>query len=62
MGKTVNKMMKDLQFLLQHGQIGMDLTDLRYQTMLCGAVEATGKKYAFYIKEADTAMIYLKLV
>ncbi|PDX97079.1 hypothetical protein COM13_30010 [Bacillus pseudomycoides] len=62
MEKTVNKMMKDLQFLLKHGQIGMDLTDLRYQEMLCGAVEATGKKYAFYIKEADTAMIILKLV
>ena len=40
----------------------MDLTDLRYQEMLCGAVEATGKKYTFYIKEADTAMIILKLV
>ncbi|HGE5781547.1 MULTISPECIES: hypothetical protein [Bacillus] len=62
MEKTVNKMMKDLQFLLKHGQIGMDLTDLRYQEMLCGAVEATGKKYTFYIKEADTAMIILKLV
>ncbi|PEI89837.1 hypothetical protein CN679_19585 [Bacillus pseudomycoides] len=62
MRKTVNKIMKDLQFLLQHGQIGMDLTDFRYQQMLCGALEATGRKYALYVNENDETTMLLKLM
>ncbi|KMN42482.1 hypothetical protein [Bacillus sp. LK2] len=62
MERNINNMMRDLQFLMKHGRVDMDLTDFRYVEMLCGAVEAIGKKYAFYVKEDDAATVVLKLV
>ncbi|KEK22061.1 hypothetical protein [Bacillus gaemokensis] len=59
MERKINKMMRDLQFLMKHGQIGMDLTDFKYQELLFGALEITGKKFATEIYE-NTLILKLR--
>lgn len=43
MERKVKKMMADLQFIINHGQISVDFIDQGYKRMLFSALEATGK-------------------
>ncbi|MBD5798204.1 hypothetical protein BHU24_07850 [Bacillus pseudomycoides] len=47
--KKIKKMMMDLKYLMNHGEVDMDIADVRYQKMLFGALEATGKDYTLHV-------------
>ncbi|MBJ8190727.1 MULTISPECIES: hypothetical protein [Bacillus cereus group] len=61
MERKITNMMRDLKFLMKHGQVGIDLTDLRYQKLLCSAVEATGRNYSIDVRKQDESTLYLQL-
>jgi len=60
--KKIKKMMMDLKHLMNHGEVDMDITDFRYQKMLFGALEATGKDYTFHVHEQDESSLFVSLV
>lgn len=51
--KKIKKMMTDLKYLMNHGEVDMDIADVRYQKMLFVALEATGKDYALHVHEHE---------
>ncbi|MBJ8056207.1 hypothetical protein JDS87_31265 [Bacillus cereus] len=62
MEKKIKKMMMDLKYLMNHGEVDMDISDARYQKMLFGALEATGKDYILYVHEQDKSTLFVSLV
>ncbi|MGG0456531.1 hypothetical protein [Bacillus mycoides] len=65
MERKVKKMMADLQFIMNHGQISvdfMDFMDLGYKRMLFSALEATGKKFNVHTNEHNETTLFLELV
>ncbi|KFN12938.1 hypothetical protein BW898_25260 [Bacillus cereus] len=62
MEKKIKKMMMDLKYLMNHGEVDMDIADVRYQKMLFGALEATGKDYTLHVHEEDKSSLSVYLV
>ncbi|HDR3908987.1 TPA: hypothetical protein QCO66_005787 [Bacillus toyonensis] len=62
MERKVKKMMADLQFIMNHGQIRVDFMDLGYKRMLFGALEATGKRFNVHTNEHNETTLFLELV
>ncbi|MGG3523213.1 hypothetical protein ABES33_26015 [Bacillus pseudomycoides] len=63
--KKIKKMMMDLKYLMNHGEVDMDIADIadvRYQKMLFGALEATGKDYTLHVHEEDKSSLSVYLV
>jgi len=60
--KKIKKMMMDLKYLINHGEVDMDIADIKYQKMLFGALEATGKDYTFHVHEQDESSLFVSLV
>ncbi|CAG9614652.1 hypothetical protein BACCIP111899_03885 [Bacillus rhizoplanae] len=61
MEKKIKKMMMDLTSLMSNGEVRMDVTDIKYYQMLCGALEATGRNYDLYVHEQDESTLLFKL-
>ncbi|MED2035466.1 hypothetical protein P4V74_30295 [Bacillus thuringiensis] len=62
MERKVKKMMADLQFIMNHGQISVDFMDLGYKRMLYSALEATGKKFHVHTNQHNETTLFLDLV
>ncbi|EOP29667.1 MULTISPECIES: hypothetical protein [Bacillus] len=62
MERKVKKIMADLQFIMNHGQINVDFMDLGYKRMLISALEATGKKFNLHTNEHNETTLFLELV
>ncbi|PEP92134.1 hypothetical protein [Bacillus toyonensis] len=60
--KKIKKMMMDLKYLMNHGEIDMDIADFKYQKMLFVALEATGKNYTLHVHEEDKSSLFVSLV
>ncbi|MEH7052395.1 hypothetical protein, partial [Bacillus pseudomycoides] len=60
--KKIKKMMMDLKYLMNHGEVDMDIADVRYQKMLFGSLEATGKDYTLHVHEEDKSSLSVYLV
>ncbi|MGX5475645.1 hypothetical protein [Bacillus toyonensis] len=62
MERKVKKIMADLQFIMNHGQINVDFMDLGYKRMLISALEATAKKFNVHTNEHNETTLFLELV
>ncbi|PEI95827.1 hypothetical protein [Bacillus toyonensis] len=62
MERKVKKIMADLQFIMNHGQINVDFMDLGYKRMLISALEATRKKFNVHTNEHNETTLFLELV
>ncbi|MDA2418105.1 hypothetical protein PDN53_28165 [Bacillus cereus] len=62
MERKVKKMMADLQFIMNHGQISVDFMDQGYKRMLFSALEATGKQFNMHTNEHNETILFLELV
>lgn len=60
--KKIKKMMMDLKYLMNHGEVDMDIADVRYQKMLFVVLEATGKDYTLHLHEQDKSFLSVSLV
>ncbi|OHO73046.1 hypothetical protein [Bacillus sp. HMSC036E02] len=56
MERKVKKMMADLQFIMNHGQISVDFMDQGYKRMLFSALEATGKRFNVHTNEHNASL------
>ncbi|MEB8692873.1 hypothetical protein P4H09_28955 [Bacillus cereus] len=62
MERKVKKMMADLQFIMNYGQISVDFMDQGYKRMLFSALEATGKRFNVHTNEHNETTLFLELV
>ncbi|WP_342719891.1 hypothetical protein AAG068_27625 (plasmid) [Bacillus paramycoides] len=62
MERKAKKMMANLQFIMNDGQISVDFMDLGYKRMLFSALEATGKMFNVHTNEYNETTLFIELV
>lgn len=62
MERKVKKVMADLQFIMNYGQISVDFMDQGYKRMLFSALEATEKHFNVHTNEHNETILFLELV